>query len=140
MLYAMLCYNSGEIVGSWSKAEDDAMMERLGAIRERLTREGKLGPVARLMDTTAAVTLRKAGRGRRLEPTDEPAIITDGPFAETKEQLLGFYVLDCANLEEALSIARELGHENPGGAFEIRPLRLFFPGAAHPGEPGRIAP
>jgi len=140
MLYAMLCYNSEEIVGSWSKAEDDAMMARLGAIRERLTREGKLGPVARLMDTTAAVTLRKAGRGRRLEPTDEPAIITDGPFAETKEQLLGFYVLDCANLEEALSIARELGHENPGGAFEIRPLRLFFPGAAHPGEPGRIAP
>ena len=138
MLYAMLCYNSEEIVGSWSKAEDDGMMARLGAIRERLTREGKLGPVARLMDTTAAVTLRKAGRGRRLEPSDEPAIVTDGPFAETKEQLLGFYVLDCANLDEALAIARELGQENPGGAYEIRPVRLFFPGAAQPGAPGRV--
>jgi len=137
MLYAMLCYNSEEIVGSWSKAEDDGMMARLGAIRERLTREGKLGPVARLMDTTAAVTLRKAGRGRRLEPSDEPATITDGPFAETKEQLLGFYVLDCANLDEALAIARELGQENPGGAYEIRPLRLFFPGVAQPGAPAR---
>ena len=140
MLYAMLCYNSEEIVGSWSKAEDDGMMARLGAIRERLTREGKLGPVARLMDTTAAVTLRKAGRGRRLEPSDEPATITDGPFAETKEQLLGFYVLDCANLDEALAIARELGQENPGGAYEIRPLRLFFPGAVQAGGPGGIGP
>ena len=143
MLYAMLCYNSEEIVGTWSKAEDDAMMVRLGAIRERLTREGKLGPVARLMDTTAAVTLRKAGRGRRLEPSAEPATVTDGPFAETKEQLLGFYVLDCANLEEALAIARELGQENPGGAYEIRPLRLFFPGAAQlgaPGASGRVGP
>ena len=138
MLYAMLCYNSEEIVGSWSKAEDDAMMARLGAVCDRLTREGKLGPVARLMDTTAAVTLRKAGRGRRLEPSDEPATITDGPFAETKEQLLGFYVVDCANLDEALAIARELGHENPGGAYEIRPLRLFLPGAAEAGASGRI--
>jgi hypothetical protein len=140
MLYAMLCYNSEEIVGSWSKAEDDAMMARLDAIRERLTREGKLGPVARLMDTTAAVTLRKAGRGRRLEASDEPATVTDGPFAETKEQLLGFYVLDCANLDEALAIARELGQENPGGAYEIRPLRLFFPGAVPAATPGARRP
>ena len=137
MLYAMLCYNSEEIVGSWSKAEDEAMMARLGGICQRLTREGKLGPVARLMDTTAAVTLRKASRGRRLEPSDEPAIVTDGPFAETKEQLLGFYVLECANLDEALAIARELGQENPGGAYEIRPVRLFLPGAAQAAAPGR---
>jgi hypothetical protein len=140
MLYAMLCYNSEEIVGSWSKAEDDAMMARLEVIRERLTRERKLGPVARLMDTTAAVTLRKAGRGRRLEPSDEPATVTDGPFAETKEQLLGFYVLDCANLDEALAIARELGQENPGGAYEIRPVRLYSPGTAYAEAAGRIDP
>jgi hypothetical protein len=137
MLYALLCYNSEEIVGTWSKAEDDAMMARLGAINERLTKEGKLGPVARLMDTPTAVTLRKPSRGRRLDPSDDAATITDGPFAETKEQLLGFYVLDCANLDEALAIARELGRENPGGAYEIRPVRLFFPGNAYRDAAGR---
>jgi len=55
-------------------------------------------------------------------------LTTDGPFAETKEQLLGFYVIDCDDLEEALGVARELAQANPGGAYEIRPLRLFVPG------------
>jgi hypothetical protein len=56
-------------------------------------------------------------------------MVIDGPFAETKEQLLGFYVIDVADLEEALGIARDLAKVNPGGAYEIRPLRLYLPGA-----------
>ena len=55
--------------------------------------------------------------------------MVDGPYAETKEQLLGFYVVDFDNLEEALGYVRELGVANPGGAYEIRPLRLYLPGA-----------
>ena len=46
----------------------------------------------------------------------------DGPFAETKEQLLGFYLVDCKNLDEAVDVARDLGAANPGGAYEIRPV------------------
>ena len=65
---------------------------------------------------------------KRLDPGPEPAVVTDGPFAETKEQLLGFYVIQGADLEEALAITRELGQANPGGAYEIRPMSLFFPG------------
>jgi hypothetical protein len=76
------------------------------------------GPVARLMPTTAATTLRK---------DREPAMVIDGPFAETKEQLLGFYVLDCKGLDEALEIAREFGRANPGGAYEIRPVATLPP-------------
>ncbi len=53
----------------------------------------------------------------------------DGPFAETKEQLLGFYVVDCKNLDEALDVARDLGKANPGGAYEIRPVGMFTPGS-----------
>ena len=50
-------------------------------------------------------------------------MVTDGPYAETKEQLLGFYLVDCATVEEAVAIARELEQANPGvGAYEIRPL------------------
>ena len=51
----------------------------------------------------------------------------DGPFAETKEQFLGFYIGDVADLDEALGIARELGEANPGGAFEVRPLAVYYP-------------
>ena len=122
MLYTILCYNQEEVVGAWTREEDDACMARLMAVQDGLVRKGKLGPVARLLPTTAATTLRKGG--------DEPVVI-DGPFAETKEQLLGFYMVDVASLDEALAIARELAVANPGvGSYEIRPVQLFFPNGA----------
>ncbi len=76
--------------------------------------------MARLLPTTTATTLRKHS---------EPPVVLDGPFAETKEQLLGFYVVDCADLEEVVQIAKELGQANPGGSYEIRPIAILFPGA-----------
>jgi hypothetical protein len=121
MLYAILCYHSEDVVGSWTKEEDDAVMARLAVVQEKLAKQGKLGPVARLLPTTAATTLRK---GRE-------SVVIDGPFAETKEQLLGFYLADCSSLDEALDFARDLAKANPGpGAYEIRPVSLFRPGAA----------
>ena len=121
MQYAILCYHDENVVCAWSKQEDDAVMAKLAVVQERLARQGKLGPVVRLLPTTAATTLRK--------DREQPLVI-DGPFAETKEQLLGFYLVECASLEEVLEIARELGAANPGGAYEIRPIGLFNPGNA----------
>jgi hypothetical protein len=119
MLYAILCYNDENVVGSWTKEEDDACMARLKIVQDKVAKQGRLGPVVRLLPTTAATTLRKGG---------EAPLIIDGPFAETKEQLLGFYLVDCANLDEALAFARELAEANPdSGSYEIRPLRLFRP-------------
>ncbi len=117
MQYAILCYHDEKVTCAWSKEEDDAVMAMLGVVMEKLARQGKLGPVARLLPTTAATTLRK---------DREPPLVIDGPFAETKEQLLGFYIVDCENLDEALEITRELGAANPGGAYEIRPVAAFF--------------
>lgn len=119
MLYAILCYHDETAVGAWTKEEDAAVMSKLQVVQQRLAKEGRLGPVARLMPTTAATTLRK--------DREQPLVI-DGPFAETKEQLLGFYVVDSASLEEALEIAKELGQANPGGAYEIRPVLVLRPG------------
>ncbi|THD82604.1 MAG: YciI family protein [Phenylobacterium sp.] len=119
MLYALLCYNSEDVVFSWSQEEDDAVMARLAKVQTGLRDSGKLGPSLRLMATTTAATLRKS----------DPPVVIDGPFAETKEQLLGFYVVDVENLDEALAIAKDLGEANPGGSYEIRPIRLFLPGA-----------
>ena len=121
MRYAILCYHDEKVTCGWSQAEDAAVMAKLAVVQERLVREGKLGPVARLLPTTAATTLRK---------DREPAVVLDGPFAETKEQLLGFYIVEADSLDEVLGIARELGQANPGGAYEIRPVGLFRPGPA----------
>jgi hypothetical protein len=121
MQYAILCYHSEDVVCSWSKEEDDAVMSKLLVVQDRLAKSGRLGPVARLMPTTAATTLRKS---------QEPPLVIDGPFAETKEQLLGFYVVDCQSLDEALQIARDLAQVNPGGSYEVRPIALYFPPGA----------
>ena len=56
----------------------------------------------------------------------------DGPFAETTEQLLGLYVLDCASRDEAIAAARDLKRANPSAVYEIRPISLYLPGAAMP--------
>jgi hypothetical protein len=116
MLYAILCYDSEDAVGCWTQEEDDAVMAKLGAVQQKLAEQRRLGPVARLMPTKSAKTLRK---GRE-------SFVTDGPFAETKEQLLGFFIVDCSTPEEAIENARELARANPSnGSYEIRPLRLF---------------
>jgi hypothetical protein len=98
-------------------------MEKLKAVHGKLAEAGRLGPVARLLPTTAATTLRK---------DSEPPVVIDGPFTETKEQLLGFYVVECEDLDGALDVARDLGRANPGGAYEIRPIGLFMPGTTQP--------
>lgn len=120
MQYAILCYDSEAAVTSWSKEEDAALMERLSKVQAKYAAKGKLGPVARLMPTTTATTLRK---GRE-------TMVVDGPFAETKEQLLGFYLVDCDSLEEAHAFARELAAAatHGSGAYEVRPIMLFRPG------------
>jgi hypothetical protein len=115
MLYAILCYHSEAEVSSWSKEKDDAVLAKRAAVQRKLLEQGKLGPVARLMPTTAAVTVR-SGR--------EPLVL-DGPFSETKEALLGFYLVECDSLEEVIGVARAMISET--GAFEIRPVRTFKP-------------
>jgi hypothetical protein len=118
MLYAVLCYHDEAEVMAWTKEQDDAVLAKRAVTKRKMAAAGKLGPVARLMPTTAATTVR-LGHG-------EP-IVLDGPFAETKEQLLGVYIVDCATLDEAIAFARELGRDEKA-TFEIRPLRIFEAG------------
>jgi hypothetical protein len=57
-------------------------------------------------------------------------MVVDGPFAETKEQLLGFYVVDCPTLDAAVATARDLRRANPSAVYEIRRILLYRPGTA----------
>ena len=124
MFYAILAYHEEEVVESWTKEEDAALMADLLQVNERLVREKCLGPAARLGPTRRAVTLRGKDAG----------MVTDCPFAETKEQLLGFYIVDCPTLEAAVAAARDLRRANPTAVYEIRPILLYRPGAPLPVE------
>ena len=122
MFYAILAYHVEQTIQALTPQQDAALMHDLLEVNARLTREGKLGPAARLGATADAVTLRGPGDG----------IVIDGPFAETKEQLLGLYVIDCATREEAIAAARDLRRVNPSAVYEIRPITFYLPGLAFP--------
>ena len=122
MLYAILAYHVEAEVTSWTQAQDAAVMAGLGEAHTRINQTGKLGPAARLGATQKALTLRGPGAGT----------VLDGPFAETKEQLLGFYIVDVDDEEAAVAAARELRTANPTAVYEIRPIALFLPGLGLP--------
>ncbi len=97
-------------------------MTDLHRVHDRLNQQGRLGPAARLGATGKARTLRGPGDG----------MVIDGPFAETKEQLLGLYVVDCADDDAAIEAARDLRRVNRSAVYEIRPIALYLPGQPFP--------
>ncbi len=116
MRYMILCYDDQQAISAWSKEKDDQVMAQLTAVNDKLSAQGRLGPVARLATTTKAKTIRKGAT----------PVVLDGPFAETKEQLLGFYVVDCETEADALEAAKELAAASgSAGAFEIRPITYY---------------
>ncbi|MCH9649340.1 MAG: YciI family protein [Deltaproteobacteria bacterium] len=117
MLYSILIYDNEAVVDRHTEEQTRQQLGKHQALQDDLRRSGTLGPVARLMPSTAAVTVRKG---------DAKPLVTDGPFAETKEQLVGFYLFDCCCLEEAIEKAAML----PLGScsLEIRPVTWFDPG------------
>lgn len=117
MLYSILCYESEALAAGRTRQEDEAMMVRLQEVTRKLKDAGQLGPVARLMPTTTATHIRSGKK----------PLVLDGPFAETKEQLLGFYVVDCPTLEDAIAAATLLAREKAHGTVEVRPVAVFSP-------------
>jgi hypothetical protein len=122
MLYAILAYHVEADVMSWTPEQDAAVMSGLLSVHDRLYEDKRLGPAARLGPTKKARTLRGPGAG----------VVIDGPFAETKEQLLGLYVIDVATDEAAIAAARELRRANPTAVYEIRPVSRYLPGVPFP--------
>ncbi len=84
-----------------------------GAYTQELVERGNLRGGERLRPAATATTLRLDGARR---------LLSDGPFAETKEQLGGFYVVEADNLDQAVEIAAKMPHLEDGGGVEIRPI------------------
>ena len=112
MLYTLLIYQAEEEVEAMSAAEEEAALAEHRKLHEVTRGNGTFVAASRLVPTGAATTLRRK---------DGAAQLIDGPFAETKEQLLGFYILDCASLEEATGYAKMLPSV-PAGCIEVRPI------------------
>lgn len=109
MKYMLLIYGKEE---GWTEQEREDCMAKSMAICQELAREGKLDAASPLHPVSTATSIRIRD-GRRQ--------ITDGPFAETAEQLGGYYVLDVDNLDEAIAIASRLPPAHKG-TVEIRPI------------------
>ena len=120
MLYAILCYDSEDVVGAWTKEEDDAVMARLGVVQQKLAKQGRLGPVARLLPTTAATTRPE---GPRAAGHRRPVRRDQGAAA----RLLRRRVRDARGGDrDRARIWRAPAART--GAYELRPLALFRPG------------
>ena len=95
------------------EGERDAVMSDYGAWVADLERSGQHRATQKLVSSPAAKTLRLQG-GRRM--------VTDGPYAETKEQFGGFHIVECRDVDEALDIAGRIPTLRVGGTIEVRPV------------------
>ena len=110
----MCCFDEN----AWEKlpvAEKDKIMKEYGEVVQSLAKSGRLRGGAKLYPTSAATTVRMKNGA--------PAF-TDGPFAETKEQLGGYHLVECKDLDEAISIAVSIPTLPAGGVIEVRPVAV----------------
>lgn len=114
MRYMMLIYSKEDPNGLSPEQRQDILAGHARVMREA-SQKGVLQGAEPLAPTTTATTVRMDG-GKR--------IVTDGPFAETKEQLAGYYILDCKDLDEAIEWAAKIpsGCKGAAGCIEIRPM------------------
>ncbi|MBC8078088.1 MAG: YciI family protein [Chloroflexales bacterium] len=115
MRYITLIYGNEAAEASFSPEEQQAQFAAHIAYAQELREKGVMKGGDPLLPTSAATTVRVR---------DSKALTTHGPFAETAEQLGGYYVIECANLDEALAWAAK----NPSatyGSIEVRPVMEF---------------
>ena len=112
MRYLLMISADESAIGAMSPEEGSAMLARYAAWAEEMGRRGVLQGGERLRFSSDATTVRVR---------DGELLATDGPFAETKEQLGGYYVVECKDLDEAIEVAAKIpGAEH--GTIEVRPI------------------
>jgi hypothetical protein len=109
MQYMLLVYDNGSAWPNLSEDEQAAIYEEYRAVSEdKATKHS-----AQLQDTDAAKTVRIK---------DGETLVTDGPFAETKETLGGYYLVEADSIDDALALAAKIPSARLGGSIEVRPL------------------
>ena len=115
MQYMLMCCFDEHAWNKLPHTDKDRIMREYGAVMQSLIMNGKFRGGGRLHSTSAATTVRmKQGM----------TILTDGPFAETKEQFGGYHLVECKDLDEAIAIASRIPTLLAGGAIEVRPVAM----------------
>jgi hypothetical protein len=114
MQYLLLIYHSEAEFGKTTEADKAALYQEYGQLREELSGKGQFVGGNQLATTTMATTVR-VREGKR--------VVTDGPFAETKEQLGGYFLVDANDLDEAIAIAARIPSAR-NGTIEVRPIAV----------------
>ena len=127
MRYLCMIYENEKAWESKPQAELEALMGEYFAFTEGIRANGKLVAGEALQPTPTATTVRV--RNGKIYTTDGQTVATDGPFAETKEALGGFYLIDAKDLNEAIQIAAKIPSARFGGV-EVRPVIDFSEEAA----------
>ncbi|HSE39710.1 MAG TPA: YciI family protein [Acidobacteriota bacterium] len=113
MQYLLMCYFDEQKWNSIPESQRDIVMKGYGKLVNDLALSGHLKAGAKLASSTMSTTIReKNGK----------SAITDGPFAETKEQLGGYHLIECNDLDEAIAIAKKIPTIHVGGTIEVRPV------------------
>jgi hypothetical protein len=117
MKYLLLIYDEEQVWGKMSPAEQGKMYTEYGQFSAEITKNGNFVAGHQLQPISTATTVRVRG-GKR--------VLTDGPFAETKEQLGGFYMINAKDLDEAIAIAAKIPSARVG-SIEVRPIVVREP-------------
>lgn len=112
MQYAFLIYSNKDVYAAMTQEEYAAVEQGYEAFAQEVVERGIMRGGSQLQPTSTATTVR-------IRNSQE--LITDGPFAETKEQLAGYFVLECKDLDEALALAEKMP-DVKHGAIEVRPI------------------
>ena len=113
MQYLLMIYYDEQRWAQMPEAQREKIMQESDEYRQGIVTSGHFRASARLQPTSTATTVRESSSKR---------VITDGPFAETKEQLGGLLLIECKDLNEAISIAARFPMVRLGGAVEVRPV------------------
>jgi len=122
MQYLLLIYHKESEWEALSETERQRVYGDYGGLRDELKRTGNWVGGNQLQPVTTASTVRLK---------DKKQLITDGPFAETKEQLAGYFLVEARDLDEALKIASRIPSAATGGSIEVRPVVMRTVEAAH---------
>ena len=113
MQYMLLIYDDEERRARRSEAQNGRTAHEYGELTQAIVNSGQFRAGGQLQPTSTSTTVR--------EKNGKP-VMMDGPFAETKEQLGGYYLVECKDLDEAISIAARIPSVRLGGSIEVRPV------------------
>jgi hypothetical protein len=115
MQYLLMIYQNEAEYGKMDAATGQKMMEEYGTFTQSIIQSGNFKAADRLQPTSTATTVRVR---------DGKTLTTDGPFAETREQLGGYYLVEAKDLDEAMAIAARIPSARVG-SIEVRPIWVY---------------